>query len=105
MSARPARRDTRPGRPREYRRNRDLVINRARREGVERCPRCDVVLDYDQAHQPNSAEADHIVPVAQGGDHRVENLTIICRHCNIMLGDKKREAVRPVRFTTTNNIW
>jgi len=36
-------------------------------------------------------EVEHIVPKSRGGTHRVSNLTISCRNCNLEKGDKTAE--------------
>lgn len=52
------------------------------------CPLCRVRLDYSRSRQPNSPEADHIIPYAEGGQDVLENVRIICRRCNQSLGGR-----------------
>lgn len=47
------------------------AIRRARREGIDHCPDCGILLDYEQSGQRNSAEADHIVPHSKGGKEAI----------------------------------
>lgn len=56
--------------------------------GQYTCPICGVALDYSRSRQPNSPEADHIIPHSQGGQDEIENIRIICRLCNQKLGGK-----------------
>jgi 5-methylcytosine-specific restriction endonuclease McrA len=42
---------------------------------AERCPYCDGPLGSD-------AHADHIYPVAKGGQSRLENMVFVCSDCN-----------------------
>lgn len=74
------------------------------------CPLCGVFLDYTRSRQPNSPEADHIIPHAAGGEDILENLRIICRRCNQRLGGKygrskqlakASQRIEPKRATTT----
>jgi 5-methylcytosine-specific restriction endonuclease McrA len=58
------------------------VLNRDRKAGITHCPECAVLLDYDTSRLPNSAEPDHIIPVARGGTNDVTNGRTICRRCN-----------------------
>lgn len=65
-----------------YLRNSALVKRRAKTQGLTHCPLCAVELDYINPRQPNSAETDHIIPVAHGGTDDIDNLTVICLDCN-----------------------
>lgn len=38
--------------------------------------------------EPNAPEVDHIVPIAQGGEHSYRNTQCACRKCNITKGAK-----------------
>jgi 5-methylcytosine-specific restriction endonuclease McrA len=71
----------------EYLRNSRVVKRRSRNAGILLCPECKVELDYEVHGQPNSAETDHIVPHALGGDDSVGNLRVICRTCNRLKSD------------------
>lgn len=37
-------------------------------------------------HEPNAPELDHIIPLARGGDHSINNVQCLCRHCNNVKG-------------------
>ncbi|WNT44992.1 HNH endonuclease [Arthrobacter phage AbbyDaisy] len=77
-------------------------------QGLMRCPRCRVMLDWEYSKRPNSPEADHIKPYAQGGADTIENTRIICRKCNQELGGAMRKRERPVIQTTeleSSPIW
>lgn len=82
----------------KYLRNRKRVLDKARADGVTHCPgydghACGRELNYDEPRLPESAEADHIVPVRFGGTDDVENLTPLCRACNIAKGDGSKTPV------------
>lgn len=64
------------------------VLRRDQRDGVTNCPECGIKLDYTNAGRRNSAEVDHIVPVAHGGTDAFTNLRTCCRRCNQSLGAK-----------------
>lgn len=76
---------------------------RAKAAGQDRCPDCGTMLDYDQGLLPNSAEADHIIPHAKGGQDSLDNARVCCRRCNQSKGDRMTPkaltvlAVKPLR--------
>jgi 5-methylcytosine-specific restriction endonuclease McrA len=71
-----------------YLKIRAKVIRAAKEDGIELCPFCRVVLNYDEPRLPESAEVDHIQPVSQGGEDTMDNLQVICRRCNLRKSDK-----------------
>lgn len=86
------------------------VLRRDRAEGVTHCPACGVLLDYDVSRQPNSAEPDHIVPVAMGGTNDVSNGRVLCRLCNQKRGkgssrQQIKAEARQSRHVTTLVEW
>lgn len=70
---------------------RKRVLSRGKSQGVMRCPICTVELDYKVTRLPNSAEPDHIVPIARGGTNDVSNGRVICRRCNQRRGSKMQD--------------
>ena len=85
------------------------VLQRAQRNGVTSCPECGVTLDYKRSLQRNSAEVDHIKPVAQGGTDTITNLRVCCRRCNQSLGAKKPKAPKTKTelpgWSDTAHMW
>lgn len=67
---------------------RRAVLTRDRKAGITNCPLCNVTLDYMVTRQPNSAEPDHIIPIARGGTNNPTNGRTICRRCNQQRGAK-----------------
>lgn len=61
---------------------RKAVLRRDRKAGITNCPLCNTVMDYDITRQPNSAEPDHILAIANGGTNTPSNGRAICRRCN-----------------------
>lgn len=59
-------------------------------EGQTQCPFCKVILNWVVAKLPNSAEVDHIVPHANGGEDVESNLWVICRKCNGSKGNRQK---------------
>lgn len=59
---------------------------RARADGLTSCPLCGTTLDYDHGKRPDSAEADHVIEWANGGQDDLDNIRVICRRCNQRLG-------------------
>lgn len=75
--------------------------------GLTNCPSCRVWLDWEYTRRPNSAEVDHILPHAQGGQDVFENTQILCRLCNQRSGAKlgnKRRVSRAVKVEYTTKI-
>lgn len=59
--------------------NLDLMVdweNRWKKKGKVRCYWC------GNSFNPATCHMDHIVPLAKGGPHRIENLCISCQPCN-----------------------
>lgn len=81
---------------------RQQALREAQARGVTNCPLCGTPLDYTQGRQPNSAEVDHILPHANGGPDELDNLRVICRHCNQSRGN--RTATPTVKPTSTTLI-
>lgn len=83
-----------------YLRNRKRVLDKARAEGLSHCPGwtdangthhpCGRELDWTTPGTDASVEADHIVAPKFGGTDDVENLTPLCRACNVRKGDGSR---------------
>jgi len=80
----------------KYLRNRKTVLAKAKAEGLTRCPgytqggqhrACGRELNYDAPRLPESVEADHILSPKFGGTDDVDNLTPLCRACNIEKSD------------------
>ena len=57
----------------EYRRNRPLALERARY-------RCEIRIEGTCTY--HATQADHIVPVIQGGTHALSNLRAACEPCH-----------------------
>lgn len=84
---------------------RAAVIAAARDAGQQTCPNCGVWLRWDSANFPDSAEADHIIALADGGKHDPRsNGQVICRQCNQSkgggVGARKRARVTPIAYTS-----
>lgn len=80
----------------------------ARENGQELCPYCQTYLNYDVGRQPNSAEADHIVPHSKGGADRMSNVIVICRRCNQSKGNRtapKRRVILAAKPLKTSRQW
>ncbi|WP_051423031.1 HNH endonuclease [Arthrobacter sp. MA-N2] len=72
----------------QWKKLRAKALRLAQAQGLTHCPHCRVLLDYQRGRLPNSAEPDHIVPYARGGQDTIENLSVICRTCNISKGNR-----------------
>lgn len=58
-----------------------------------RCYICGVAVSEDVSlSAPTRAEMDHVVPVARGGAHVMENLRCCCRRCNRVKGARRTPA-------------
>ncbi|MEW6917994.1 HNH endonuclease [Trueperella pyogenes] len=83
------------------------VLTRDQTAGITTCPICGATLNYHQSRQPNSAEADHIIPHSLGGTNHPDNGRTICRQCNQRRGNgrhAKAAKMRP-RTHTTDITW
>lgn len=98
----------------KWKRLRTQAIRQARRNGQTHCPLCRTEIQWDTHGEPFSPEADHIVEKARGGADALENIRIICRHCNGTRGGHvgrarkaQRHARRPLPATTlaTSGDW
>ena len=54
----------------------------ARKRGETKCYMCGVELNFDTEGQYDSAEIEHIWPLALGGTNDDDNLTMACHSCN-----------------------
>ena len=63
-------------------------------EGLTNCPDCGIAMDWEYSGRPNSAEVDHIIPHALGGQDTLSNTRTVCRLDNQRsggrLGGKRR---------------
>lgn len=95
---------TRKRDPRDHHRRRDRHRRRIA-QGNPPCALCGEAIDFTlRSPHPDSYEADHIVPIAQGGADSVENLQASHRRCNRAAGDK-RTRTRPAVWFITHRTW
>ncbi len=67
--------------PRNYRANKHVLFGQ--QEGV--CNGCKMDFPF------KIFEVDHIIPQARGGTDHIENLQLLCPHCNRLKGDRPQE--------------
>ena len=67
--------------PRPYRQNKHILFGQ--QEG--RCAGCRAAFEF------RHLEVDHIIPRAAGGTDHIENLQLLCGHCNRIKGDRPQE--------------
>ncbi len=79
---------------------RQQALRDAITRGVTNCPLCGCILDYTQGRQPNSPEADHILPHSRGGTDTLDNIRIICRRCNQSRGNRREPSTATATSTT-----
>ena len=79
-----------------YKKARKRTLYLAQAQGLGRCPYCTVKLDYDVGLKPNSAETDHVIAHAKGGQDHGDNLAVCCRRCNQSKGDRPAPKTRTI---------
>jgi len=100
----------------KYKALRARVIRQAQADGLTHCPgfedvngnlvACGKSLDYVNGLRPNSAEADHVLPVRFGGTDSIENLRVLCRSCNLKRNRKVApKAITPLEAFPTSRVW
>ena len=67
--------------PKNYRQNKHVLYGS--QEG--RCAGCRTAFEY------RHMEVDHVIPQASGGTDHLENLQLLCGHCNRVKGDRPQE--------------
>ena len=67
--------------PKNYRKNKHVLFGQ--QEG--RCNGCRVEFPF------RIFDVDHIIPQARGGTNHIENLQLLCSHCNRLKGDRPQE--------------
>ena len=67
--------------PKNYRKNKHVLYGQ--QEG--RCGGCETSFEF------RHFEVDHVVPRSRGGTDHLENLQLLCGHCNRVKGDRPQE--------------
>lgn len=67
--------------PKNYRENKHVLYGQ--QEG--RCGGCDAPFEF------RHFEVDHVIPRSRGGTDHIENLQLLCGHCNRVKGDRPME--------------
>lgn len=69
-------------RKKKRRNKREDIINEWIKANGNQCPICGGILE------PANCVIDHIYPVSMGGTDEIDNLQVLCGHCNIVKGNR-----------------
>jgi 5-methylcytosine-specific restriction enzyme A len=92
----------------QYKKARKRALHLAQAQSLTHCPYCGIELDYVNSLRPNSAETDHVIAHAKGGQDHVNNLAVCCRHCNQSKGDRpapKTKTILATKPLKTSRQW
>lgn len=81
------------------------AIKKAQAEGLTHCPLCGRGLDYTNPYRPESAEADHIVSHANGGEDSIYNVRVICRDCNVKRHSREQAQAKLGARFPSSRTW
>ncbi|WP_420886790.1 HNH endonuclease [Brachybacterium muris] len=83
-----------------WKRVRKVVIARAIRDGLDKCPLCGTLLDLHGTGDGAPIDVDHLIPYSLGGQDHPDACRVTCRSCNRSRGNgtrTRRGAVQAVR--------
>lgn len=92
----------------QWKKVRKRALHLAQAQGMDRCPYCTVILDYEISLTPSSAEPDHVFAHANGGQDKLENLLVCCRKCNQSKGNRpapKTKTILAAKPLKTSRKW
>lgn len=72
---------------------RKVVIARAIRDGLDKCPLCGTLLDLHGTGDGAPIDVDHLIPYSLGGEDRADQCRVLCQHCNRSRGNGTRTRV------------
>lgn len=56
----------------------------------KKCPICGVeMMNYEYIGNYRAPSIQHNIPISKGGKHELNNISIICKACNITIKDKE----------------
>lgn len=67
----------------------------------KQCPICGVTMK--EAITYSSPTIQHNTPISLGGKHEIDNISVICRHCNTSL--QNRQITGPLNNAEVQRIW
>ncbi|SRR6266571_868098 len=88
--------------------DRELVIALLRARDGDSCAYCLRRMSFDgqpreESHHDARPSIEHLIPLNKGGENTPPNVVLVCRTCNLFMGDGSQIAPREEMIETLRN--